>query len=165
METQQLQQILKELRFSSGLSNEDQKKLADVSRVQEFLADSIIFNEGELPEDLYLVRSGRIELCMNVPARGCLPILTLEAGDLVGWSVLIEQGEMTATATAIKDTQVIAISADKLRELCEQDHDIGYQIMHRLAETLAQRLVATRLQVLDLFANSSQCSGVVKEAP
>jgi CRP-like cAMP-binding protein len=165
METQQLQQILTELRFSAGLSDEDEQKLAEVSRAQDFPAGTVIFTEGSTPADLYLLRSGRVELCMNVLARGCLPILTLEAGDLVGWSVVIGQGEMTATATAVEDTQVIAISADKLRELCDQDHDIGYQIMRRMAETLSRRLVATRLQVLDLFADSSPNIGSIQEAP
>ena len=165
MGTPQLQQILTELRFSAGLSDEDQQKLAEVSRAEDFPAGTIIFTEGSTPADLYLLRSGRVELCMTVPARGCLPILTLEAGDLVGWSVVIGQGEMTATATAVEDTQVIAISADKLRELCEQDHDIGYQIMRRVAMTLSQRLVATRLQVLDLFADSSPDIGSFQETP
>lgn len=165
METQQLQQILTELRFSAGLSDEDEQKLAEVSRAQEFPAGAVIFTEGSAPSELYLLRSGRVELCMNVLARGCLPILTLEAGDLVGWSVIIGHGEMTATATAVEDTQVIAISADKLRELCDQDHDIGYQIMLRMAETLSKRLVATRLQVLDLFADSSPNIGAIQEMP
>ena len=165
METQQLQQILTELRFSAGLSDDDQQKLAEVSRVQEYPVGTVIFTEGSTPADLYLLRSGRVELCMTVPARGCLPILTLEAGDLVGWSVVIGRGEMTATATAVDDTQVIAISADKLRELCDQDHDIGYQIMHRVAVTLSRRLVATRLQVLDLFANASPNIGTLQEQP
>ena len=165
MEMQQLQKILNELRFSAGLSDEDQQKLAEISRAQDFPAGTIIFTEGSKPEDLYLLRSGRVELCMTVPARGCLPILTLETGDLVGWSVVVGHGEMTATAMAVEDTQVIAISAHKLRELCDQDHDIGYQIMRRVAVTLSQRLVATRLQALDLFADSSPIVGSIPETP
>ncbi|HAW27385.1 MAG TPA: hypothetical protein DCY03_04590, partial [Planctomycetaceae bacterium] len=49
-------------------------------------------------------------------------------------------------------TRVIAIDADALAEVCEQDHDIGYQIMRRVALALSQRLVASRLQVLDMYA-------------
>lgn len=151
METQQLQQILMELRFTAGLSNEDQQKLARISDFQNIPKGGTIFTEGSEHKDIYVIRSGRVEICMSIPARGCLPVLTLEAGDLVGWSSILKLGEMTATVVALEDTQVIAIDAASLRTLCDQDHDIGYQIMRRIATALSQRLVASRLQVLDLF--------------
>ena len=66
-----------------------------------------------------------------------------------------EQGEMTATVAAVDDTQTIAINAAKLRALCDEDHDIGYQIMRLIAKALSQRLVASRLQVLDMFGDAS----------
>lgn len=161
METSQLRQILGELRFLAGLSDEDQGKLAEIARSCDFAAGTEIFAEGSTTADLYIVRSGRVELCMNVPAQGCLPILTLEAGDLLGWSAALGQDEMTSTAVAVIDTQVIALRADELQQLCEEDHDIGYDIMRRVAIALSRRLVATRLQVLDLFHESSQHSPAI----
>lgn len=151
MEMQQLQQILMELRFTAGLSEEEQQKLARISRAQDFPKGTTIFTEGSAHKDIYVIRTGRVEICMSIPARGCLPVLTLESGDLVGWSSILKLGEMTATVVALEDIQTIAIDAASLRTLCDQDHDIGYQIMHRIATALSQRLVASRLQVLDLF--------------
>lgn len=155
MEAQQLQEILMELRFTAGLSEGDQQKLAAISRLKEFQSGATLFTEGTEHKDLYVIRSGRVEICMTIPARGCLPVLTLESGDLVGWSTLLQQGEMTATVAAIEDTEVIAINAVELRALCEADHDIGYQIMQRIARALSQRLVACRLQVLDMYGDHS----------
>jgi len=161
MDVQQIEQILMELRFTAELSNEDQRKLAGISRLQEYSKGATVFTEGSDHKDIYVIRSGRAEICMSIPARGCLPVLTLEAGDLVGWSSILKLGEMTATVVAMEDTQMVAIDAADLRELCEQDHDIGYQIMQRIATALSQRLVASRLQVLDMYGdinsfNSSQ---------
>ena len=154
MDTQRLRQELGKMRFFVGLSDEDQQQLVKISQFVEFAPGEEVFTEGTVATNLYLLLSGRVELCMNVPARGCLPILTLEEGDLLGWSAALDQGEMTATAVSIKPTQAIALSAEKLRELCQQQHDIGYEVMRRVALTLSRRLVATRLQVLDLFADS-----------
>jgi len=154
MDTQQLRLALGKMRFLAGLSDEDQQKLVQISQAVELPAGTEIFTEGTVSADLYLLLSGRVELCMSVPARGCVPILTLEEGDLLGWSAALGQGEMTATAVAVKDTQAIALSADKLQALCHQDHDIGYQVMRRVAIALSRRLVATRLQLLDMFADS-----------
>lgn len=155
MNTQQIHQTLAELRFSAGLSDGDQWKLAKIAHSTEFPTGATIFTEGQRPRELFLLCRGRVELRMNVPAQGCLPILTLEEGDLLGWSAAVDQSELTATAVALQDTAAIALSVDKLKVLCEEDHDIGYEIMRRVALALSRRLVATRLQLLDLFANST----------
>ena len=42
--------------------------------------------------------------------------------------------------------------ASKLKELCDQDHDLGYMVMRRLANIVASRLLISRLQLLDIFA-------------
>ncbi len=59
---------------------------------------------------------------------------------------------MTATAIALEPAQLIAFPGQTLRELCEADHHFGYRLMFRLSQALSKRLLATRLQVLDLFA-------------
>lgn len=152
MEIQQLQEHLQQLRFTSGLSAEELRQLAAISRFQDYARNATIFTEGTAHRDLYIILSGRVEICMTIPARGCLPVLTLEEGDLVGWSSFLKQGEMTATVAAVEETCLIAIDADALAALCDEDHDIGYQMMRRVALALSQRLVASRLQVLDMYA-------------
>ena len=156
MKIQQLQEIMQQLRFTSDLSAEEQQQLAAISRYEDFSRNETVFTEGTEHRDLYIILSGRVEICMTIPARGCLPVLTLEEGDLVGWSSFLKQGEMTATGIAVEQTRVIAIDAAALAEVCEQDHDIGYQIMRRVALSLSQRLVASRLQVLDMYAVSDE---------
>jgi hypothetical protein len=38
-----------------------------------------------------------------------------------------------------------------LRKKCEEDHDLGYELMKRFSAVMIQRLQATRLQLLDLY--------------
>jgi CRP/FNR family transcriptional regulator, cyclic AMP receptor protein len=38
-----------------------------------------------------------------------------------------------------------------LRAKCEEDHDLGYEILKRFANVVTERLEATRLQLLDLY--------------
>jgi len=151
MKANQLKEVLMQLRFTAGLSEGDQQKLAAIARLQKVQTGETLFTEGSEHKDLYVICRGRVEICMTIPARGCLPVLTLETGDLVGWSTVLQQGEMTATVAAIEETEVIAINAEALRALCDDDHDIGYRIMERVARALSQRLVACRLQVLDMY--------------
>jgi CRP-like cAMP-binding protein len=154
MTTTELLQVLQELRFSAGLSEEDLNKLAQISELVDFDAGTTIFSEGSESPYLYLLRHGRVNLNVCAPAKGCRTLLTLEGGELLGWSPAILQREMTATAVTVIETQAIRIPADALHSLCEADHDIGYEMMRRVAIAMASRLAATRLQVLDVHADT-----------
>lgn len=154
MTTHTLYELINRMQFLSGLADDHRRKLVEISEIVDFPKGTEIFPEGSKTNRLYLLVTGRVELCMTVPSRGCLPILTLESGDLLGWSAALGDKEMSAAAVALLETQAIAIQADKLRELCRGDHDIGYEIMHRVALSLSRRLVATRLQLLDTYSDS-----------
>jgi CRP-like cAMP-binding protein len=65
---------------------------------------------------------------------------------------------MVATAIAIDDCELAAASADELRRLCETDLEFGYYFMRQLAKALARRLLAARLQLLDLFRQETLAS-------
>ena len=155
MDTNQLRHVLSELRFTADLPDRALENLAEEAQLLNYRAGSIIFREGTSTDSWLLIHDGRVVLEMNVPGRGPVPILTLGPGDMVGWSALVGGAKMTATALAVDDTEAVLSPADKVLAICEQDHEFGYALMRRVAESLATRLVATRLQLLDLFADSN----------
>lgn len=154
MDTKQLAYVLQELRFSADLPQEVLEQLAAESTMQRMSAGAVVFREGGKNDDLYLIRSGRLALEMNVPGRGAVRILTLGPGEMVGWSSLLDQGKMTASAVAVEDTELVVAPAGKLRELSDANRDFGFHLMRQMADALSKRLVATRLQLLDLFADA-----------
>ena len=153
METERLKKILSEQEFAARLPAKMLEQLADASRLREVPAGSTLFKEGSQSDDLYLIVEGQVVLDINFPGRGNVRILTLGAGDMVGWSALLGAGPMTTTAVAVTETRAVVAPGKKLLELCESDHEAGYQLMHRMAVALSRRLVATRLQLLDLFSD------------
>jgi len=155
MDTNQLRFVLEELSFSADLPAAFLSQLAVDATLEQAPAGGLLFREGSQNDNLYLVRSGRLALEMNVLGRGAVRILTLGPGEMVGWSSLLNEGKMTASAVAVEDTEVVVAPADKLRALSEANHDFGFHLMRQMAAALSMRLVATRFQLLDLFADSS----------
>ena len=47
--------------------------------------------------------------------------------------------------------RAIGIDAKCLRDKCDVDHDLGYEMMQRFVPLLVARLQATRLQLLDVY--------------
>jgi CRP-like cAMP-binding protein len=70
---------------------------------------------------------------------------------------------MTATAVAANDVQLLSAPGKELRELCDREHEVGFCLYRALASALARRLLATRLQMLDVFSRESPRMGSTGE--
>jgi len=51
----------------------------------------------------------------------------------------------------------VTVETSRLREACEQDHDLGYELMKRMTQVVIQRLQATRKQLLASRASAVDC--------
>ncbi|MCI0521073.1 MAG: Crp/Fnr family transcriptional regulator [Chloroflexi bacterium] len=129
-------------------------KLCEISCLREVEPGEELFREGDKEDYLYIVLEGRVAIEIYVPARGRMRIYTAEALDIVGWSSATPVvRQRTASARAVLPSRLIAMDAQKLRQLCEEDYHLGYVVMRRLANVVASRLLVTRLQLLDIFAH------------
>jgi len=48
-------------------------------------------------------------------------------------------------------TRAVALDGKCLRDKCETDHHLGYEVMRRVTRIIEHRLQATRLQLLDVY--------------
>lgn len=140
-------------------------KLAVLSTRREFPAGSVLFQEHQPHEFLYLIEAGHVRLEMSIPVRGRVTLLTAGPGDVLAWSPLLGSGAMTATATTLEPVTAWVINGSQLRALCEQDHELGFHVMRQFATALSHRLIATRIQLLDLFAGPSSQSNTDRSSP
>jgi CRP/FNR family cyclic AMP-dependent transcriptional regulator len=151
-----LENILKEHPFLKGMSSEHIKQLAGCASNIAFKAGEYIFREGEDAEKFYFIRHGRVVVETFVPQKGAILIRSRHEGEIFGWSWLVPPYKWHFDARAIELTRAIALDGKCLREKCEEDHDLGYEIMKRFALIIAERLEATRLQLMDIYGNSTQ---------
>lgn len=114
-----------------------------------------IFHEGTEANHFYLIRHGKVALEILTPGRGPLIIQTVGEGEVLGWSWLIPPYHWHFDARTVDLTRAIALDGKCLRQKCEEDHHLGYELMQRFAHLMEQRLQATRLQLLDLYGTRS----------
>lgn len=146
-----------EIPWFKELNPEFIEKIAAISHLRRFKAGEVFFREGDHQDFFYVVLEGRVALDMFIPHRGKVRFYTAEQWDTFGWSsVTPVVHQRTAGAVAVVAGTVIGTNAEKLRQLCEEDHDLGYLVMSRLANVVASRLVVTRLQLLDMFAEPTE---------
>jgi CRP/FNR family cyclic AMP-dependent transcriptional regulator len=138
--------------FGAALAPDTQVRLAELASVVRLPANGILFAEGEPCRTFAIVLSGRVALRMLVPERGNVTILTVETGDVLGWSALVPPHRSTATAVAVEPVALLAFDAERLRERLRIDHALATSLYPRVLQAASRRLIATRLQLLDLFA-------------
>jgi CRP-like cAMP-binding protein len=129
-------------------------QLCSIACLNEVEPGEELFREGDKEDNLYIVLEGRIAIEIFISGRGRMRIFTAEPMDVVGWSSVTPiVRQRTATARAVLPSRVVALDGQKLRQLCDQDHGLGYVVMRRLANVVASRLLVTRLQLVDMFAH------------
>lgn len=146
-----IERIVREHPFFARLQDAFLSLVCACAKNVRFEAGQYLFHEGEPADWFYLLRHGRVALQVTVPGRGALSFQTMEEGEIVGLSWLIPPYRWTYDAKAIELTRAIAMDASCLRQKCEADHDLGYEMMKRFMPVLVQRLQATRLQILDVY--------------
>lgn len=151
MDVEVLSQALQDSSFADVFPVDVTQALADAVRWRTYAAGAVIFREGERSEAFYIVHRGHVTLDMALPIHGSSRLLTLGPGEVVAWSALVGDARMTATATAADAVELIEFPSAEVFKRCEANPQFGYDLMRRLAAALAKRLLATRLQVLDLF--------------
>ncbi len=135
--------------FFKGLSGHHLQLLADSAMEMQFEAGQSILQEGSPANRFYLILEGKVVLESEVKEHGTIPILTLGPGDDLGWSWLFPPYSIHLSARALEPTQTIFFYGTRLREQCEQDHELGYQLMKRIAEVATQCLRATQQRLME----------------
>ena len=147
MET--LEPILKKHLFFRGLEKEHLNFVVGCASNVRFKEGEVILREGEAANKFYLIRHGKVAIYIGKPRS--ITIQTIQEGDILGWSWLIPPYNYRFNARAVEDTRAIALDGKCLREKCENNNSLGYDLLKRLVNVLTQRLEATRLQLLDIY--------------
>lgn len=151
MEIRDLESILKEHPFFKDLKPEYLAFIAGCAANVVFKEGEIILRERTSADKFYLIRQGRIAIDIPTTQNQCITIQTIQEGDILGWSWLIPPHRNKFNARAVSDIRAIALDGKCLREKCEKNHDLGYELIKRLAKVFTKRLELTRIRLLDLY--------------
>jgi CRP-like cAMP-binding protein len=144
-------EILKETKFFKDLKPEYIELLAGCCSNVRFDPEQYIFKEGEPADHFYLIRHGQVTVELHDPRRGQIPINTVNEDDVLGWSWLFPPYNHRFSGRAMSLTRAIAMDGKCLRDKCDLDPVLGYEMMKRFAAIMVDQLYATRLQVLNIY--------------
>nr|WP_079102711.1 cyclic nucleotide-binding domain-containing protein [Streptomyces sp. TP-A0356] len=116
-------------------------------------AGTRLFDEGGKADRFWLLHSGEVALDVYVPGRHPAPVVeTLGPGQLLGWSWISPPHRWHLGAQAVTAVEATQFPAAEVLSLCAAEPQLGYALMRRFTEVVAERLQATRTRLLDLYA-------------
>ncbi len=130
----------------AGLDQEAAEHLIGEMARTHMERGDILFHEGDQGDRLYVIGEGKIKLG-RTSADGRENLLAiLGPGEMFGELSLFDPGPRTATATAVAETQVLALGNEQLREFLTARPGVSLTLL----AALARRLRRTNESLADL---------------
>ena len=148
-----LEPLLREHPFLSELEPEYVALLAGCAANVRFREGAFMFREGEPADQCFLIREGKMALEIAAPGRGSIIVQTLGAGDVTGFSWLLEPHQWEFDGRAVEPVRALALDGTCLRGKCADDPRLGFELTQLFARLAIRRLQATRLRLLDVYGN------------
>ncbi len=148
---QSLEPFLAEHPFLKGMQKRHIELLVGCASNVRFEPGQSVFREGDEANEFYFIRHGKLALEVFRPHKGGIIVQTLGPGDVLGWSWLVPPYYRHLDCRAVELTRAIALDGACLRGKCDEDYELGYELMKRFAHLVEDEVTALRLQLLDIY--------------
>jgi uncharacterized membrane protein len=140
-------ELLAEIRFFELLDDDDRHALAEVIDRIELDEGRVLFEVGEPGDELYVVRSGEVELFVKDTVGQKITLHTAGAGDIFGELALLDDEPRSATAVALTPTSLLVLDRGDLSLLFQRKPDAALAMLAALSAMTrkADRLLQTRV--------------------
>jgi signal transduction histidine kinase len=115
-------------------------------KLRDFGVGDVIFKQGDTGQELFIIKSGKIEIRI-----GNHVLDTLSPGNIFGEMALIDSAPRNATAVAITDATLIAVSQ---KQFVLSTSNLAFSIMRDMSQRLRKRARETELMNIDAITAS-----------
>ena len=121
--------------------------LARLMDSRNFKQGETIFETGDPGAEIYIVRSGRVEIYVENPDGEKVVLGENEHGDVIGELSFLDGGPRTATAVAVDDAQMLALHRERLLEFIDEHPHAALDLLTVVGRRLRTTHELLRTQV------------------
>jgi CRP/FNR family cyclic AMP-dependent transcriptional regulator len=134
--------VLSQTPIWGGTTDLQRTKIYDLLETGTFMKGEYIFQKGDEPEYLYIVKSGVIDLLIG-DHEVILEKKALTTGECFGVASLMSMQRHTATAIALEESEIMVLSRQALLRLQHEDIELFALLLMNIARELARRINLT----------------------
>ncbi len=140
-------EVLRRYPYFAAADEETLAAIALAAQERSVKANERLFQEGDPSDQLFILKSGQVVITQELGDDQIAVVETLIAGDLLGWSAMIQPYLRRWDCGASRATELVVIDAATMRELCHTNTAFGFAFMEHLAGVLSSRLDGARIQL------------------
>jgi CRP/FNR family transcriptional regulator, cyclic AMP receptor protein len=153
MNSQELANDIAAIPFLKGMSARHITVLASCACRIHFDKGTVVFHQGETANRFYLIAEGTVELeaALETGERRIVAGI-IGRGGVLGWSWLFPPYQWQFTARALIQAYALFFYGTVLREHCERDPSLGFELFKRMGREMVTRLQSARRRLLEAEA-------------
>ncbi len=151
--------------FLAGMNRGQLVLLADCAVSVRFRTGEVILRDGDHADRVYLIETGKVILESGKGHGKPVVVDTIRGGDLLGWSWMFPPYAWQFTARAVEPTRAIFFAGPVLREYCERDPSLGFELLKRLTAVMNRRMQNARRKMLDVHSGKTSLEPAVLQPP
>jgi uncharacterized membrane protein len=121
------------------LDDEEREALAEMMNSRDFKQDETVFHYGDPGGEIFILRTGRVELFVESTEGTKIMLSENEQGDVIGELSFLDGGPRTATAVAREDTQMLVLDRERLLDFIDKHPHAAMDVL----TVIGRRLRAT----------------------
>jgi len=131
-----IEDLLRESDLFAGFDEDALAQVAGTAEVRHLRRNDLVFSEDDEPDELFVVRSGRIAIA-NTSVDGRESVMALmEAGDLFGEMPLLDGGRRSAGARALEPSELVAVPYGVVEQILKERPALLWGVVRLLAQRL-----------------------------
>ncbi|HEY6351323.1 MAG TPA: DUF1003 domain-containing protein [Candidatus Angelobacter sp.] len=129
------------------MDDEEREALARLMDSRNFKQGEMIFEIGDPGAEIYIVRSGRVEIYVENPDGEKVVLGENEHGDVIGELSFLDNGPRTATAIAVEEAQMLSLHRERLLEFIDEHPHAALDLLTVVGRRLRTTHELLRTQV------------------
>jgi CRP-like cAMP-binding protein len=142
---------LKKFELFSVFADSQLQKIAEITEKKTYKRAGHIYEHGDRAKYLFIVTKGLVSLRELQPGDQVgIAFEMRERGEMFGAACFMKPQQYTLTAVCLEDSEVLAVDADKLFDLCDKDPEVGYKLMKKIAQLYFERYKVAKRQLREM---------------
>ncbi len=152
MEKTQIIEFLKQIQLFKELNDSQLKIICEKIKVENFSAGSMVFNENNIRQNLFVIYDGEVELFKRTPYGGEKRLSIFSKYDFLGEGALMDDSPHSTSARATIDSVIFVLSRDSFKQLMKEDNETAVAILSSIGRVISRRMSAANTRVINIAA-------------
>lgn len=154
------EKFIRSISLFDGMSVNETKLATLMAYSKELKTGELLFSEGDVSNEMYIVLEGKIELYLDERFHNAEHVLIQSTkGDMFGEMGLFREAKRSASARAKENTKLLILNQKVMKTLQKRYPEIAAKLFHNLANNLVHSINRTNTQLesaLDKVAYTTQ---------